>query len=190
LPGNRMNRFAKYLPVLVILGAVSIVAADSDPVVPPAATPPAGLKLTMAEMQAGVVGYESQIQTEHRQILHLKDVATRQKDVIKLTCLNDKLIQLKAQMNMWDSGRTQFDAATAKTSDEQATAYGALVDVAKAIHTLREEANGCVGEPELFKQEAGVEVNHPVFPDDPTVGDPFDPTVSDVEPPGYASPFF
>jgi hypothetical protein len=190
-----MSRITKYLPILALVGAVSLVGAQTaDPVPPPAAAPaqPGGVpnKMTSGEMITAVVVTEAQIQDDGRKIMHLKEISTRQKDVIKLTCLNDKLIQFKAQLNIWDSNKALFQASLTKTDDDRVTAYGALMDGAKGIRDLREQANACVGEPELFKQESGVEVSHPPFPDDPTADDPFDPGINDIEPPGYASPFF
>ena len=54
------------------------------------------------------------------------------------------------------------------------------------MKALREQANSCIGEPELFKQESGVEVTHPEIVDDPTNGINVEPG---IEPPGYASPY-
>jgi hypothetical protein len=190
-----MSRFGKYLSAIVIFGAVPLVAAQTPADPAPAPTAPAGpvaptSKLTAAEMTATIPTYEEQIKADGQHMVHLKEVATKQKDVIKLTCLNDKLIQLKAQQNIWDSNKATFQVAVTKSDTDRITAYNDLTGVAHAVHTLRDEANACVGEPELYKQEAGVEVTHPPFPDDPTAVDPFDPGMNDLEPPAYASPWF
>lgn len=188
-----MSRIARYLPAIAILGGFTLVAAQgTDPVPAPAtgsaAPAPVAVKLTPAEMTASLPVTEQQISDAGRQIMHLKEIASKQKDVIKLTCLNDKLIQYKAQVNIWDAGKGTFQAAA--TDSDRQTAYESLMKTAKDVQDLRDQANACVGEPELFKQEAGVEVSHPPFPDDPTATDPFEPTVTDIEPPAYASPFF
>jgi hypothetical protein len=188
-----MSRLAKYLPALAILGAVTLVSAqgvDPAPAPSPAPITPNNRKLTAAEMSESIIVNEQQIQADGRQMMHLKDAASRQKDVIKLTCLNDKLIQYKAQVNIWDSGKVTFQSASTNTGADRETAYASLMSTANAVRELRDQSNACVGEPELYKQEAGVEVNHPVFPDDPTADDPFDPTVTDIEPPAYASPYY
>ena len=187
-----MTRFAKYAPALAILGGVTLVSAQGADPTPPSAPPPAPInrKMTLQEMNESLISSEAQIQADGRQILHLKDVANRQKDVIKLTCLNDKLIQYKAQVNIWDAGKVTFQSAATKSDTDRETAYSSLMGTAKAVRDLRDQSNACVGEPELYKQEAGVEVSHPPFPDDPTADDPFDPTVNDIEPPAYASPYY
>lgn len=188
-----MSRIAKILPGLAVVGAVSIVGAQTDPAaVPPpvAPTTTASSKMSATDMTAAVAVSEGQIEETGRQIIHLKDTANRQKDVIKLTCLNDKLIQFKAQRNIWDANKATFQVAITKSDSDRIAAYDALAGTGRSIQELRDQANACVGEPELFKQEAGVEVNDPAFPDDPTADDPFDPTITDVEPPGYASPFY
>jgi hypothetical protein len=192
-----MNRFAKYLSALVVLGLVPLVAAQPDPTAPAPADPApaatvtvkANIKLSAAEMSTQIGTAEAEIIAIGRQMMHLKELATKAKDVIKLTCLNDKLIQYKAQVNIWDTNKGAFQVAASKTDAERETAYTAAMDTSKAVHVLGDEAKGCVGEPELG-QESGVQVEHPPFPDDPTAEDPFDPVVGDIEPPGYASPFF
>jgi hypothetical protein len=192
-----MSRFAKYLPALAIVGGFTLVGAQgTDPVPPPApaasgsATATVNVNLSSADMSATIITTEKQIQDDGRHIMHLKDISTKQKDVIKLTCLNDKLIQYKAQVNIWDSSKGTYQVAATKSDADRQTAYASLMGTAAQIRELRDQANACVGEPELFKQEAGVEVNDPNFPDDPTADDPFQPDVTDIEPPGYASPFY
>src|SRR5688572_10106830 len=147
-----MSRLAKYLPALAILGAVTIVSAQgADPAPAPASPPPApmGRKMTVAEMSESIIVSEQQIHADGRQMMHLKEVASRQKDVIKLTCLNDKLIQYKAQVNIWDSGKVTFQSATTKSDADRETAYASLMVTANAVRDLRDQSNACVGEPEL-----------------------------------------
>jgi hypothetical protein len=188
-----MSRFAKYLPALAILGGFTLVGAQGTDPVPapaPAASATVNVNLSAADMSTSIIAAEKQIQDAGRQIMHLKEISAKQKDVIKLTCLNDKLIQYKAQLNIWDSSKGTFQVAVTKSDADRQTAYASLMETARQVTELRDQANACVGEPELFKQEAGVEVNDPKFPDDPTAFDPFTPDVNDIEPPGYASPFF
>ena len=74
-----------------------------------------------------------------------------------------------------------------------AAAYDAYLErrqrIAADVARHHQVARGCVGVPELTKQESGVEVHHPDFPDDPTTATPFDDVVVDVDPPGYSSPY-
>ena len=112
--------------------------------------------------------------------------ARSQKDVIKLNCVNDKLIQIKAEMNIADSAEQQVrvEAATGDRATT-ATTFTQLQEASASIHGLRQDAAACLGQVELSSDQLGATSSHPYFPDDPLVI-PFDVY---VEPPVYASPF-
>ena len=130
---------------------------------------------------------QAQMSAGQREILHLREVAKKNKDVIKLNCINDKLVELKAQQNVADGYAHELTTALDSNSDERFAAYASFDSTITQINVLTEQARACIGEPELYKQESGVEVEKPEIPDDPTVN-PFG-TELDVEPPAYASPF-
>jgi hypothetical protein len=174
-----MKRLAKLLPALAFFGGLAVLHADTAaPAQPPAPS--------IAEMQARSSALMERIAEDQRYVMFLKEQAKKAKDVIKLNCVNDKLVQLKAQQNIADTTNVQLQASLAKSGDDAASLYVQLNQTATDIQRLREETNACIGTPELFKQEAGVVVEHPEIPDDPLADPPFD---VDVEPPAYASPF-
>lgn len=189
-----MRLVLKYLTIGALLGgAVTILNADDTPT--PGTTDVStttSVELTAAEMQANSQAFIEQVQEQYREVMRLQEKVRQAKDIIKLTCINDKLVQIKAQMNIVDSSNRQLQDALAKNSDERHSSYSQLEQATNAIRTLREEANTCVGEPELFKGEDGVTVTHPAFPDDPIDDNPWEDPVgsTDVEPPAYASLFF
>jgi hypothetical protein len=187
-----MRVFTKYVPILAILGTVTVLSAapDPSPTTPPAAASTAPTPvLSVADMVARSAAIQAQLEDDTQHVEHLKDVARKQKDVIKLNCVNDRLVQIKAQRNIADETNTQLQVALGKSSDDRQQLFVSLNGVGENVKHLREQAAACIGEPELFKQESGVEVHHPEIPDDPTgtVDPPF--SAPDVEPPGYASPF-
>ena len=153
------------------------------------AKPAKVVKLSLPEMVAQSETIEGQIKADMRHVLHLQTKARQAKDVIKLSCINDKLVQLKAQVNIFDSAHASLKAGleAGGSSDDKQTTYGEVTATAAAIKTLRAEADICVGEPELFKQESSSEVRRPEIVDDPGGIDPF--TEGPFEPPAYASPF-
>ena len=119
--------------------------------------------------------------------MHLRELARKQKDVIKLTCVNDKLIQLKAQQNIYGAVEVQLQAALAEGQGDRFELFTQATVGADNIRKLREEADACLGEGDLAPCETDVDVSSPDIVDDPTKsGDIFQPG---VEPPGYASPF-
>ncbi|HSK00540.1 MAG TPA: hypothetical protein VK932_04835 [Kofleriaceae bacterium] len=157
--------------------------------------PVKAVKLSLPEMVARAGTLEVQIKADLRHVLHLQTKARQAKDVIKLNCINDKLVQLKAQVNIFDSAHASLRAgledegAGAGAGDARQAAFGEVTEVGSAVKTLRAEADICVGEPELFKQESSSDVLRPEIVDDPGGFDPFDPSGGPFEPPAYASPF-
>ena len=135
--------------------------------------------------------FEVQITGDVQKMNQLRDVARKEKDVVKLTCVNDRLVELKAQQNIYDQSKQQFSAqSSAGNTDVARPSFDEMSATAESIKLLRGAAEACIGVPELYKQESDVSVTHPDFPDDPTTTDPFDdPVFEQVEPPGYASPF-
>lgn len=149
------------------------------------------LKLSLPEMIARAETVEGQIKSDMRHVLHLQAKARQEKDVIKLNCINDKLVQLKAQVNIFDSAHTSLKAESDGASlDDKTSVFDEVTATADAVKSLRAESDICVGEPELYKQESSSDVTRPTILDDPTAGDPFnDSGVGPFEAPAYASPF-
>jgi hypothetical protein len=145
------------------------------------------VKLSLPEMVARAEALDLQIKADMRHVMHLQAKARQEKDVIKLNCINDKLVQLKAQVNIFDTARASLTAGleSSSTADDKQVAFAEVTSTGEAIKSLRAEADICVGEPELFKQESSTEVRRPEIPDDPGI----DPGKGTFEPPAYASPF-
>ena len=179
-----MKSLKKLIPVAVLLAAVSVSAQTGGSGTPP----PASVKkaLTLPDMKARVTAMQTQVNEDAQHMRHLQKIARDQRDVIKLTCVNDKLVEVKASLNLFDSHTTQFNADADRGADVARPAYAELEKISSDVKELRGAADGCIGAPDLYKQESGVEVQHPDFPDDPTGVDPFG---AEVEPPVYASPF-
>ena len=115
--------------------------------------------------------------TDMQHVQHLQQVARREKDVIKLNCVNDKLVQIKPLMNVVDSSQASLDL-------DPSTSLTMITQSSESIRRLREEADQCIGEP-LLGNESSNSYSHPgVF--DPTGMNPWG---SGIEPPAYASPF-
>lgn len=173
-----MRSLTKIATLAAILGAVTAIAApNAGPTQPP---PP-----SVADMIAKSAAIEGKIADDSRFMLHLQELAKKQKDVIKLACVNDKLVELKAQQNIADGTNTQLQAAIQNNSDDRFKLFGDLESTGQSIDSLREQASACIGENELLKQESGVDVEHPEITEEPPVGPP----EPEVEAPGYASPF-
>lgn len=118
------------------------------------------------------------IRDDFRHVEILKAKARRDRDLIRLNCINDKLVQMKPEMNIADSLASTVREGGAMGITE-------LEDTASNIKRLREAADGCVGE-KLLTSESANDFSAPPIVDSPT-GDPFG--TGEIEPPAYASPF-
>lgn len=177
--------------------AAAVIASSSYAQSPIPGADPAGNaprtvklgKLNPAEMLAHGEALDLQVKADTRHVLHLQAKARQEKDVIKLNCINDKLVQIKAQVNIFDTARGALAAGleSSTTADDKQVAFAEVMSTADAVKNLRAEADICVGEPELFKQESSSEVKRPEIPDDPGGSNPFG--SGPFEAPAYASPF-
>src|SRR5687767_1348572 len=158
-----MKFLKKYGALFALLAAVTVQAQTPSPT--PKALPP-------AEMRTRIETFKQDIEADHRHVLHLQALARKEKDVIKLTCINDKLVQLKAQMNLFDTATLQLEASINNTDDTPRTIFAEIEKAQGDVKKLRSEADVCAGELEMYKQESKSDVERPEL-DDPTDGDPF-----------------
>ena len=126
-------------------------------------------------------------------LVRLQRVSRQQKDIIKLNCVNDKLLQLKQLLNIGDNAKTSLIEARAKGDGEGSNHYASQIQTASnKVCFLRDEAEACVGEEMAFLGDTEVTVEGGNELDDPTsnvgnLGDPHGDRI--IEPPAYASPF-
>jgi hypothetical protein len=139
--------------------------------------------LPAADVRARVQILHDQIRADARHIQHLQQVARQEKDVIKLNCVNDKLVQAKPQMNIIDAKRAELESAG---DAERMAVFELISQAADSLRRLREESDQCIGEPITFSGgESSNSFTGPPTRDDPTAGFGNHP----IEPPAYASPF-
>jgi len=123
----------------------------------------------------------TQMLADHQHVLRLKAAAVREKDVIKINCLNDKLVQMNPLMNIVDSLIDRLESES-----ERDTVYNELVDAGNKVREQRELADQCAESSKLVSESTNA-YTAPHGPEDPTEGIPGD-YGGYVEPPGYASP--
>jgi len=140
------------------------------------------MNLTLPDLQMRVRQLHEQTRGDARHIQHLQQIARKEKDIIKLNCVNDKLVQVKPQMNIADTQEAELDGA--KDADRM-TIFEGISQAAENVRRLREEADQCIGEPIAQGSESSNSFTGPQIPDDPTKG--FGGGL--IEPPVYASPF-
>ena len=114
----------------------------------------------------------------------LQETARRQKDIIKLNCVTDKLVQAKVNINIAEQAMTTLQETIAKNDEGGRThEFTRLTIVNQKVLILGTEAENCIGEDLSFvgatRVDVEVDPNIPVT--DPTV--PPTPSVDLVRPP-------
>jgi hypothetical protein len=142
-----------------------------------------GVTISLAELQGRIRLLHDQTRADARHVQHLQLIARKEKDVIKLNCVNDKLVQLKPQMNIADTAEAELESAH---DSDRASLFESVAQAADNIRHLREEADQCIGEPIGTAAESSNSFTGPPERDDPTRG--FD-GPPDLEAPAYASPY-
>ncbi len=147
------------------------------------------VSLTPSEMQNQSEKHIKGMQDVLVRVVELQQLARKQKDVIKLNCVNDKLLQVKQLLNIAESGRTNLIESMAQSDDPGSAHQFSQITIAKEKTSgLGDEAEGCIGEELIFLGPTEVDVDEPVIPDDPTGDGQYD-FDAILEPPGFASPF-
>jgi len=113
--------------------------------------------------------------------------ARKQKDVIRLNCVMDKLVQVKVNMNIGDQALQKLQEAVARR-DEGASLheYTRITIVNQKVQVLQNEGQTCVGAELNYIGATRVEVEAPELPEgvtDPSLEPP------PLERPPYASPY-
>jgi len=143
-------------------------------------------ELSPSDMVAEASKLIGVMQTQLKKVVGLQEVARRQKDVIKLNCVNDKLLQIKQLLNIGEGANTNMHEAIAQDDeDSRYHEFGKIVIAEQQVTVLSGEAEGCIGEELVFLGPTEVTADEPELPDDPTEDEPN----LDIEDPGYASPF-
>lgn len=167
-----LRKFGLALAVVLIGGQLY---AQTPPAVDSAAATP-------AEAREQVQASQAQVKEDFRHVLRLQALARREKDVIKLSCVNDSMVRIKAETNIFDDKVVAFEA-----TPEGGALASTLAEVrssADKVRKSREDADRCVGDTELSESESTYRA--PELIDDPTKLPPY----GDVlEPPAYASPY-
>jgi|SRR5579871_5022007 len=169
LPQRWLLRIA---PVALLVGTGAL-ADDKGSVDVPPITKTANLSPTETLTQAKE--YVSKMQDTLRHVVQLQEVAKKQKDIIKLNCVNDKLVQVKGHLAVNDNAMASLNEAIAKGDDSgRQHEFTRVTILYQKVQVLGTEAENCIGEDLSYVGEARVDVE-------------IDPSIpqTDVTDPGY-----
>ncbi len=126
------------------------------------------------------------------QVQNMLDQARKEKDTLKITCLNDKLTQIHVNLRgieeRTEALKTAVRANDTTTANQQ---FAILRIYISKIEGLRAEAENCLGEVDvvLGETETIVTVDEDVTPDDPSEDVPIVDDIG-VEPSPHASGYY
>lgn len=186
---------------IAALGIGTLYAQPQPPPPPPDKKPDVTVTgetradLSPREMTAESKKLLTEMEGFHVRVLQLQAAARKAKDVIKLNCVNEKLLAVKQLLNIGESAENDLTEAIASSDrDAQVHQYSQIKLAHERATGERDEAEGCIGEEIVFVGPTKVDVDGPAMPDDPTQ-DPHDgfgvvPSDAEFEQANTASPWF
>jgi hypothetical protein len=175
------------LPAALVLFAATLVAAGlGAQEKPPVAKPPpkpgekplevAVPRLTNEERLKQAEKHLTAMREGLRRVLAIQESARREKDIIRLTCVNDKLVPIKGLLRIAEQSAVALqDAINAKNETAAHHEYVKIDLAASKVGQLVIEANACVGETAVYTGPIDVKVilDPDIPPRDPTdIADP------------------
>jgi len=144
--------------------------------------------LTAEEMVTQSREYAKNMGEVLKRIQVLQDQAKREKDIIRLNCVTDKVVQVRVNISIAEQSMASLQEAVTRADEGERThEFTRLTIVNQKVLVLGAEAENCIGEDLSFvgatKVDVEIDPNIPVY--DPT--QPPGPGI-DVERPGEASP--
>jgi len=141
-----MSRFLKTLLATTLFAQVA-VAQDTDKKTEVNVKTEQTVTLSPREMQSQAEQYKGEIASGVTQIDQMVTRAKDDRDVIKLNCLNDKLVQANANQNLVDKASVELEqAVTQNDSGAAMHKYTSITIVNQKMQVLLAESNECVGE--------------------------------------------
>jgi hypothetical protein len=144
--------------------------------------------LTPAEMVNQSKDYFKGMAEVLKRIATLQDQAKREKDIIRLNCVTDKLVQARVNVNIAEQSMATMQESIARNDEGAEThEFTRITIVNQKVTVLGAEAENCIGEDLSFvgatRVDVEVDPNIPQY-DPTTPGSPF----VDITRPPEASP--
>lgn len=131
-------------------------------------------RMTQAQKIAWVGEQAIAAQQVYRRVLSMLEQAKKEKDSIKISCLEDKLTQLEVNIQGIEERKMLFDEASSKGdtsgADQQFTVLNIYIS---RVQSLMAEAENCIGEGDVVVGESETILT---IDDDVTGEDPTEPT--------------
>jgi hypothetical protein len=184
-----LRRFTYATVLCALLGATAAFAGVADNGADAGIDFRKAIVLTPQETLAQSKDYYKKMQETYRRIQQLQTKAKKDKDMVKLNCVNDKVTQVRGHLTVSDQSMTSLSLQIAKGDDQaRQHEFTRMTILYQKVVTLGTEAEQCIGEDVSYvgATRVDVEIDPSIPPTDPT--EPALP-VPDVQRPPEASPF-
>jgi hypothetical protein len=157
-------------------------AGNDNPVNP-------GSSLNPSEISQQSADYMTKMKATELRASKLQDDARKKKDVVKLNCVADKVVQIKGHLAVADQTMAGLATAIARSDGgETQHEFTRITLIFQKVTVLGTEAENCIGEDAAYVGDTKVDVDiDPTIPSE----DPTEPQLPlpDVSRPPEASPF-
>ena len=192
-----MSRRARFIWLSLLIGPVALAQPESPGRQKPApgTLPPAMVDISVPQrptlsgpdmIKQGRL-YRADMDKTIAEQQAMVEQARKQKDVIRLNCVMDKLVQVKVNMNIADQALQKLQEAVARRDEGGSLhEYTRITIVNQKVQVLQNEGQTCVGAELNYIGATRVEVEAPELPEgvtDPSLEPP------PLERPPYASPY-
>ena len=167
---GQWSRRLGYLSIVAFaLAMTSVVWAETGSAIPDApdaveTTP----ELSPAQQRRWAERELGNVERSSKRVSRMLDKARQEQDMIRITCLNDKLTQLNKNLDQFNRRFDQHEKAVDR--ERQDHYYSLMVILSDRAKALRIEAEACVGGNEISFGETDIEVtiDPSITDDDPT----------------------
>lgn len=184
-----MHILTKWTGLGAVLLASSVLAQPAEQVPDAELGFRRGSQLTAQEQLSQAEAYLAKMKSTLEHTNQLAEQARKEKDIIKLNCVNDKLMQIKGNLALGEQTRQALQQAASR-SDEGARnhEFAKLTITYQKVVVLGQEAEACIGEEISYvgTTRVDIDIDRDIPQEDPTVIPP--PPLPVTRPP-IASPF-
>ena len=140
----------------LLIGGTTALARRADPGLD---SPNPGATLGPQETTQQAGDYMAKMKSTETRATKLQDDARKKKDVIKLNCVSDKLVQIKGHLAVANQTMTGLNTAIARNdAGERQHEFTRMTLIFQKVTTLGTEAENCIGEDASYVGDTRVDV--------------------------------
>jgi hypothetical protein len=169
---KRYKKWTKWLGSLLVLCFTVTAFAQADDSHDAEVKFQKGSTLSPEEQVDQSEKYISKMKAIHEDVNRLAEKARADRDIIKLNCVNDKLIQIKGHLNLADKSVEALKFAIARNDENARNHHFAKLTIThQNVVVLRQESEACIGEDISFvgATKVDIDVDEDIAMEDPVM---------------------